>query len=252
MIAIDPRRGSGDLLRYFAGTGVPAMHQAIEYGDVAFIGEGPDGVPLPVGIEIKQVSDALNCVTTGRFAGHQLLGMIQAYREPWLLIEGDYRSASGVGTLELRHVSGKYWFDATVGSRGFMYRDFDKWLLTQLIKGGLRYMRTYNRQETVQFIRDLYAWWQEGWDAHKSHLAPNTSMEDQRDTALLVKPSLLREWAAKLPGIGWVKAGAVERHFGTIEHMMWASMKEWQEIEGIGKVLASKVWSVLHDSQTCR
>lgn len=255
MLSIDPRRGSGDLLRYFTGTGLAVQLTQMDYGDVAFMGVGRGGLPVPVGIEVKQVGDILNCMKDGRFAGHQLKGLVQCYQDAWLLVEGDYRGAYGTGVLQQKHATGKYWFDATQGSRAMMYRDFDKWLLTQLVKGGIRYMRTYDRQETVQFIRDLYAWWGAGWDSHKSHLAQNTSMEDQRDECMLVKPSLLREIASKLPGVGWVRAGAVEAYFtgvcasrvmSAVDIMMCATEKEWAEVEGIGKGIAKKVWEALH------
>jgi ERCC4-type nuclease len=226
----------------------------MEFGDVAFMGLGPGGVPIPVGVEIKQVGDALACMTNGRFSGHQLTGLVTCYQDPWLLVEGDWRP-NGSGALELFNQEGKYWFAPRTGrSLVPMYRDFDKWLLTQLIKGGVRYARTYNRQETVQFIRDLYAWWAEGWESHKSHRVGNDSgdwVEEEarsrlQDRAVLTKPTLLWELARKLPGVGGTRAAAVAAHFRSVEAMMGADRESWQRIEGIGKGLAKKVWEALH------
>ena len=254
MINIDPRAGSGDLLRYLANTGVPAQLAHLEFGDVAFLGTGPGDIPVSVGVEVKTVGDILNCIETGRFAGHQLPGLVTSYQDPWLLMEGGIRCEMSTGVLQLRGPKGQ-WFSALAGRRSFMYRALDLWLLTMTVKGGIRFRQTQDRLETAQFIRDLYSWWTQGWTSHRSHLAQNTgraggpgSGNGFQDTALLIRPSLLRRLAAELSGVGWEKSRHIEAHFVTIDRMLAATERDWREVEGVGKVMAAKIHKELHSA----
>jgi ERCC4-type nuclease len=51
--------------------------------------------------------------------------------------------------------------------------------------------------------------------------------------------------AAQLPLVGWKKAGYVAKRFKSVQAMMEASEKEWREVEGIGKVLAKRIYEGL-------
>jgi ERCC4-type nuclease len=62
------------------------------------------------------------------------------------------------------------------------------------------------------------------------------------------KPSLIRRIASEFSGIGWERARAVEKHFGTLRKMFEAEESEWREVEGIGKLTAKKCWTVLHEN----
>ena len=44
----------------------------------------------------------------------------------------------------------------------------------------------------------------------------------------------------ELEGIGWERAKAVEARFRTVGEMCAAGVREWEEVEGIGKKLAEK------------
>lgn len=235
MIELDNRIGSGDLTTYFSRWKVPHKLCRLDYGDAAFQGKGKDS-PLYIGVEIKKVRDALNCMTDGRFAGHQLPGLIQKFDKVWLVVEGQY-SANSEGMLtEWR---GRVQKPISLGSRQFMYRELSNWLTTMETCGGVKVRRTGSRQETAQFIKCLYYWWTvKEFSEHRSHLAMH---DDAPDAAILFKPTVLRRIAAQLPGIGWQKSGAIAKHFDNAFDMMCATEKDWLKIPGIGKELVRKI-----------
>ena len=73
-ITVDPRAGSADLFEPLKARKLPVRLSKLEAGDVAFIGNGPEGRPVPVGIEYKKLPEMLGCFRD-RFAGHQIIGM---------------------------------------------------------------------------------------------------------------------------------------------------------------------------------
>jgi ERCC4-type nuclease len=89
VITIDRRTGSGELLPLFP-KGVAELG-CLEYGDFAWIGKGPEGLPLAIGVERKQIHDLVNSMASGRLQAHQLPGMINTYKISYLVIEGIWR-----------------------------------------------------------------------------------------------------------------------------------------------------------------
>jgi ERCC4-type nuclease len=208
----------------------------LDYADCAFVGNGPNGVPVGVGIELKKLKDMLSCITTGRFSGHQLPGLVQNYDEVWLIVEGIYRPSPKDGVLETLY--GRSWETVRLGARAWMYRDFESFLTTMEVKGGIRIRRTTSRDETARVVGALYSWWcNSDYDEHRAHLTFNRA----RDQALLAPPSLKHEIAACLPGLGYMKGGAAAGHFDSVQAMILADEKEWMKVPGIGKGLAKKI-----------
>jgi ERCC4-type nuclease len=252
-ITVDDRTGSVDLFPILRRLGLPCTLGRISFGDISFIGTGNEGVPVPIGVEYKKVRDVLQCMTDGRFAGHQLPGLVNSYSQIYLLIEGEIRPHPSTGILEIKSHKG-FWYEGMVGTRRFMYRDLAKWLLTMSIKGGLSIAQTSTLQETSVWLSALYNWWggdgNGGWDSHKSHLAFNVSADIRfgagRDRALLVRPSVLRRIAAELPGVGYEKSGEIEKFFGSMEALFFATESDIACVPGIGKGIAAKVWGALH------
>lgn len=240
MLLLDDRTGSGDLLPHLRTLGVPTTLSRLDFGDAAFVGVGPEGAPRHIGIEIKQVQDVLQCIGDGRFAGHQLPGLVSHYDQVWLIVEGQYRP-SKEGVLEVFR-RGNWWGAYANKSTSAMYKGLDAWLMTLEIKAGVRFRRSADRWETARILADLYHWWvTKGWDEHKSHLALH---ETRPDSLLLKKASVLRMVAAQLPGIGWQKSMDVDRHFRSIREMVLASEKEWAKVPGIGKTIAQRLVKV--------
>ena len=241
MILLDDRTGSGDLIRYLRGV---AKLSRLSFGDAQIEGNGPEGRPVLVGVEVKKVADVLTCITDGRFAGHQLPGLQASYEVVYLVVEGDYRVGKE-GLLEVMRYH--MWRPILLGSRKFMYREMDNWLTTMEMKGGVKIRRTGGRQETAQFLKDLYGWWTgREWEEHRAHLAFH---DPGPPVAMLRKPSLLRRMAKELPGVGWERSLEVEKRFDSVLEMALASELDWKDIPGIGKGIANKVRHAIHGEE---
>lgn len=245
MINVDTRTGSADLIPYLRKLGLPVLPCRLPFGDASFIGNGPEGLPITVGVEVKSFRDVLSCMTDGRFSGHQLPGMIQSYQVPWLLVVGQWRRNPQSGILEYRKPSGQ-WFEATVGTRRFMWKDLETWFCTVQAKTGLNLHRCFDWSEAVHWIGTLYRWWTEKqYEDHRGHLSIHNTRGDLFDRAILTRPSLCRLVALQLPGIGTEKSLAVANHFGTVDAMVGADISDWCSIDGIGRTLAERIYYAL-------
>ena len=263
MMQVDDRAGSKELYPLLKAKGLPVTLTRLPYGDISFLGSGPEGRPVTVGIEYKTIHDALACMCDGRFAGHQLPGMIASYEQPWFLVEGLWRGNSKTGLLEYRAKKGD-WREAHIGSRRFMLSDLQTWLFTMTIKGGVQVSTISDSTMATVWISTLYKWWTngkgkegKGWDGHKSHLAFHDGTRHGRpfarqsvfgglrDRAVLVRPTTCRQVAAQLPGVGWEKSARIAKQFPTVESLMLATVEDLCTVEGIGTVLAGKVYQAL-------
>lgn len=263
MISVDNRAGSSDLAPLLRARGLPVTLTRLPYGDVSFMGEGPEGRPVTVGIEVKTIHDALACMCDGRFAGHQLPGMVASYEQPWLLVEGLWRGNAKTGLLEYRQKRGD-WREAHVGTRRFMLTDLYTWLFTLQVKGGIQFSTCSDWGQGVTWLSALYHWWTKGWDRHKSHLAFHDGTRHGRpfarqsvfgsgkglaDKAVLTRPTTCRQVAAQLPGVGWDKSARLAKMFPTVADLIGATVEDMQECEGIGPILAQKVYDALRSKR---
>lgn len=238
MIYLDDRAGSKELYLPLLKLSVPVTMTRMEYGDVRFEGNGPNGIPALIGIEHKTVEDVIACISDGRFAGHQLPGLHETYNYVFLMVEGGIRSGPN-GELQIAHISGR-WFDAGFGNRGYKYSDFDHWLTTLELRASVRVRRVRDRSESAANIRALYLWWtRKEWEDHNSHMAFDSGHDLQ--SALLRKPNLVRRMAKELPGVGWGKSAQVAGAFGSPIEMVGATQGEWENIPGIGKTMAKRI-----------
>jgi ERCC4-type nuclease len=263
MIYVDSRAGSKDLAPLLSGRGLPVTLTRMDYGDVCFLGAGPEGEPVPVGIEVKQIRDVLQCICDGRFAGHQLPGLVNAYDQVYLLVVGLWRGNAKTGLLQYRAKRGT-WQDLCVGTRKFMLRDLLTWLDTIEIKGGIRMARVLEWNEATIWLSSLYNWWQKGWESHHSHLAfhdgtrHGTPYQRERasrmvasmsDRALLSRPTFARMVAAQMPHVGWTRSEPLVKRYKSVEKMLLATPEELEEIEGIGPTIAQGIWDSLRSEK---
>lgn len=210
------------------------------------MGKGPEGRPIPVGVEIKTLSEALDNIVTGRFAGHQLPGIIQDFEVSYFIVYGELRQdAHGIicvprkGGIKRLKLGGRY----------YMWRDFQQWLITMELRGDqhVRFMAT--KRDVGNFILALYKWWTgKKWEEHRAHLALDTSGR----SSLVSEVSLARRVAKELPRVGWGKSAAVEGRFPTVKAMVGAKEEEWKEIDGVGKLMAGRIYRALRGQEEKR
>jgi ERCC4-type nuclease len=226
-LLLDDRIGSKELILPLQQKGVPVELTRLRFGDAAIVGNGPAGLTM-IGVERKRIRDLLASLMTGRLAGHQLPGLVEEYAHRWIVVEGVYRTNT-LGHVEIPKGGGKW------ESLRFEGIALDKYLLTLELRGGCGTKRTYNSDETAQFLAAVHSWWSDPWASHRGHLALHTPP----DAMCLVRPSLVRRWAAELPGIGFEKSGAVAERFKTPLALALATEDELRRVDGIGKKIAA-------------
>jgi ERCC4-type nuclease len=240
VILVDGRAGSKELVKPLLALGLPVEETTLDYGDLCFSGRGEKGTPLMIGIEHKKLPDLLQSLTSGRLAGHQMLGMLDTYDRGWLIIEGDWHNDSS-GKVTMWKGRGKR--ASVKGAPPAV--ELEKRILCLETRGGFRVRICPTRKDTLRFLTALYRFWTDvDLDQHRSHLALHSPDLDRQ---LLVPISLKRQLAAQLPGIGYTRSQAVDRHFKSIWEMVNAPAEAWREIEGIGPKLAGQIVQALRD-----
>jgi ERCC4-type nuclease len=235
MIMVDDRTGSKELADLIPN-GIPKEVVRLEYGDMAWVGNGPEGAVI-VGVERKTISDLCNCIATGRLSGYQLLGLLENYWRIYILVEGIWRGDPRDGLLQV-YKYGK-WVELSLGNRRFTYGEVWKYLNTLSIMTGVVVWQTENPQATGAWLASTYGWWQKEWGRHKGHTTFHETTPPGR--ACLMRPTLVHRVAKELTGVGWDKAKEVSRKFNTIRELASTTEEELKEVPGIGKILAKRM-----------
>lgn len=235
-IYVDSRVGSKDLYPLFLKRQVPVELVPLPYGDACFVGRGPSG-PEVIGVERKRIRDLVASLVSDRLMGHQLPGLVDAYRFRWVVVEGVYRTGAS-GYLEVPRGRG----DWGLLEPRLLGAGLDGWLLTLQLRGGTFVQRTRDAEDTADWLSSLHAWWTgKAWHEHQGHLA----LPPQIDGPFGTKPSLLRKVAATLPGIGFERSADVEQAFVNVVDLVMAEEARWRTIKGIGPVLARGIVEAL-------
>ncbi len=229
MIRIDTRPGSGELSSLFRTYGLQPERVKLEYGDLEFSGQGAKGECL-IAIERKRINDLVASITSDRLAGHQLQGMARTYDVIYLIIEGLWRNLNG--HVEIRENS--TWFKAPIDPRRL-----NGFLTTLESKAGIIVRRTDRPEETVSMVVDLYRWWQQPWEDHKSHQAiytvQPTNANGHRTVSLIPRDvTLVEKVALQFPGLAERARYAADR-WPTVRSMMHASEEDWADLLWIDK-----------------
>ena len=251
MIHIDPRAGSGPLLPLFLAhrSATPACHSPLTAGDFCFPISGPSG-PTLLGIERKTIRDLITSIRSHRLSGEQIPKLLSHYHPPaYILIEGVYRVNTGTGYLERRGRTGSEWgwTEILCGKHPFLAAEMDGALSSITDKTGIKLWRTRDEYETVEWVVNKYHWGEKDWDKHQAHMGIHVP----QPYVGIEKASDVRRFAYALRGspgapmIGWEKSGAVEERFKSIWDAVNAPVEEWLKVEGIGKVLANRIWKRL-------
>lgn len=229
MIAVDPRAGSKELIKPLLAAGMPVSSETLLYGDLAFEGHGPDATSISVGVEFKTLGDMIASIRSGRFTGPreagtlgQLPGMVATYDQPWLMVEGYWRTDER-GRIVAYQGPKKGWTAVPGAMSG---TELDKHLLTFEVCAGIRVWRTTSRADTIRAIASLYRWFADSAiDRHTSHLAPH------RATAM-TPLSPFRQAVMAWPGVGMRASLAAELQFeGSVATAAVALRQDWAGLQ---------------------
>jgi len=244
-VYLDPRVGpskkrqrSHDLAEPLRHLGFSVRTRTLNSADIAFLAH--DG--LRIGIEIKTFGDFYASFRKGRLAGHQLRELVKDYDRRYLIIEGVWRPMPG-GLVALRR--GRLWRTSWFqGGHGLRFNEMDGHLLTLEERAATLWRRSTSRLDTIMFIASIIHWWtSKGVNQHRSHLAFHREV----DPALFSKTTLTKLWAKDLPGVGWDRATAIDKHFPSAQALALADEKTWRAVPGIGKTLARRVVAAIEE-----
>lgn len=245
MILVDDQSGSKDLFPYIQALTDNTVKTRIypPYGDIVWAGNGPDNFPLTIAVEYKTIDDIMKCVSDGRFAGHQVEGLVNHYDRRYLLVEGRIRTDRR--TAVLQKLIGDEWVDIVKAGRPVTFGDLERWYTTMEEMAQFRVVKTFDKYESARWVVDKYKWWAEkGWKDHKAlcqfHVPPPP-------TATFTKPSLIRRIAKELFKVGWDKSIAVEAKFKSVREMINANEQTWSQVDGIGKTISAQIVKELRE-----
>ena len=262
MIIVDPRKGSGELVRYFPNT-VEVITDHLDFGDFFLVGNGPEG-DVTVGIERKALGDFLTCMDDERFTGFQLENLLKTYNYTFVVIEGIYRPSFD-GYIDIclpthdrfGNASNDYykWRRLYRGKKAPLYSQLEGHINTLRLKAGrpnagFMVVQTTDPFHTAQCITSLYNWFSKSWADHRSHLG-------FFDPARIfhAESSFERRCFMQFEGVGYDRSGAIEAKFpgqrepevvSPLEQIMAATEKDLATIDGVGKASAERIFRTLH------
>jgi ERCC4-type nuclease len=235
------KKGSNGLWDDLKKTDIELMQGTLEGGDLFFLGKGPEGREVTVGVEFKKLSDLLSSLRSKRLQGHQLFEM-QPYDFRFLLIEGEWRhDDEGFVTIRSFRKGQKPSWRRAPGS--FRAAELDKSLLGLVLRAGVIVKETHSRKDTVRWIQSLYRNFTDmEWDDHTSH----TGL--YRPSSGFQRPSPFRDFIAGIPGVGIKRSKTVEQFFwnptkgkASPRRAVAARADTWAQIDGIGKKGAEQI-----------
>jgi ERCC4-type nuclease len=247
-LLLDPRAGSGEYREPLSKLGVNVEVTQLPYGDAAWYGDGPGHDIVPVGVEIKKLDELLTCITTKRFSGHQLPGMVDSFQFIYLLVEGLWKCGKEGELLEYRNGG---WRPVVHGAKHWQYRTLRHWLTTLKVRRGIHVLECGSMSEGAAALKCEYTWWTgDDFEAHDSDVELDITQVQPRGTSLVRserrRPTTAVKMAAQLPKIGKDKAWIVADHFKhSVREMVMAGRAEWLEIAGVGPGIADQAMKEL-------
>lgn len=233
MITIDSREGSKELVPVLSKMGVPIRSDYLAFGDVMFLGKGPEGGTL-VGIEYKKLSDLLQSWNDGRLLGHQLPGMMNAYERNYLLVEGVY-SCNTEDRIQI--LRGTRWVSHESAMK---YSNLRGWLYTLSMTYGVTVLEAPNLLSSAVQVASLYKWYQKEWSDHGEAVTVHSP-----SFKTLMMPTPRQKVAAQFPGVGTDKLVEVEEVFDSVIEMVNAREEQWRTVKGVGRGTYLKIQEFL-------
>ena len=224
MIYLTTAANDKELVRYLQ----EARPIPIPHGDFVFRSSSQDGEPrYHVCGERKKPMDLVNCINDGRHIQQVRRAYDAGFSHYFLVVACISRQGPDTGEFEYR--TGTNWTRTSMAwTRVMAYLNQLSYLM------GVHVYWSNGIRQTAEIVRSIHSFFQvnEHQSLKKFH-AP--------DSSLLSAPSLIREVASKLPGIGWERSLAIEEKFNSIRDMINADEQQWQEVDGIGKILAKRI-----------
>lgn len=239
-IYLDDRAGSIDLHPHLPKSRTQLCR--LDFGDVAFEGKGADG-PVSVCVEYKKIPDIVDCIHSGRFAAHQLPGMVKDYDVVYLLIEGRFKARYD-GILQWYNPTKKKWnmpFSGGPKGKPTTEHEFLAWITTMEYQGGCHIRWSNDTKQSARIINALFRWWQKEYAKHKSLNVFNDT--GPKHASLFIPIPLSRKVASQFDGVGWEKSKALADTFPTVFDLAIADIKDLMKVSGIGKKLASQIYN---------
>ena len=240
MLFVDDRQGSSELIPLL---GLLAVETRLESGDVVWSGQGPDG-DLLIGVEVKKIGDLLSSETTGRLAATQIPRMLNRYQQVWLLTVGEYRAGRS-GRLEIRGSHGG-WYPYRIGPRPVPYGYLEAFLVEIQVLG-VHIKQVYDNRAAAQWLVCAHNWWQKPWEKHRAMRKLDRSGEQALMPGMDGNTEQMVKLAAQLPNIGWERAWAAAQCFAHPHAMFSSSAHQWEEVPGVGKVIAKSVIGAIYN-----
>ena len=242
MIIVDPRSGAekGDttvdrLVSLIRRVGVLCEKGFLEFGDVAFEGNGPQG-RIMIGIERKTLHDMLNCIDDARYSAHQKVGMGQMYQVSILMLEGCWKPHDPNGWLMEGFDGGKSWGICKYRSSHTLYTKLYNYLLSVQLTGTVVSL-SRDLWGTAYNIVSIYQYFQKPWESHTSMLETQKLLIPD----LRMKPSLVRRWAAEIDDIGVKHSLQAEELFKTPYNLAVSDESDWLKLPRLGVKTAQKI-----------
>lgn len=191
----------------------------------------------------------LSSIRTGRLSGEQIPKLLSHYDYTFLVLEGSFRTNRYSGLIEDRF--GRDYSPLLIGNSNFLGLELESTITSLLACTPIRYIRTQNEHETVEWLLSLRHAFSKPWD---QQLAKITAIHQPEQYATVGKASTLRRFAYILEKIGWEKSGTLEQNFKSVWDMLSTNpncpcirpAKDFEKLPGFGKTLSKRVWDQVH------
>ena len=217
-LLLDSRVGSRELYGPLVGCCSHTIHlTTLVSGDAAWLGQGPDDLPVSVCVERKVISDLIASKDSGRLAGTQLVNMANHYEYAYLLVEGLWQP-DDQGLLCTWRGKRKGLQPLAYGARQHTVKEVYAFLNTLAAKCGIMLWRTANLTESAHWVAAMYGWWHTPWDKHKSHR--QKAAVGARLQLSGTRQSRLCRMLQELDGVGLDRAEAIAQEYGTMARLL--------------------------------
>ena len=190
-----------DLITTYIRLNLPINVQRLEVGDLSF------GQAV---VERKQANDFIGSIVDGRLVT-QIHNMQKNYAKSCIVVHGTFDSDSKINENAVLGMLASICARTNVNLVFFKHLNLDKEL-----------------QDVAVF-------------SHKFLLKANEDKEFASPSIIKPKTSLELRFLAQIEGISLVLAQRLLAKFGSLKGILQASKEELQEIEGVGRVLSSKI-----------